>query len=75
MDAYSMREFIQHGENGYLLKGDSSEELALLMESAIKNEAMYYRVKSNREYYVSRYSWNTVVGKMLCVMHKDGYEI
>lgn len=74
-DAYSMSDFIKHGENGYLLRENSPEELAHLMELAIKNDEMYYQVQSNRDYYISQYSWNTVVDKMICVMRKDGYNV
>lgn len=74
-DAFAMRDFVKHGENGYLLKTDSAEELAVLMESAILNDELRKRVISNRERYIEQYSWQSVVKRMLDTMRQDGYDI
>lgn len=74
-DAFSMSDFVNGGENGYLLKSNSSEELAMLMESAILNDELRKRVISNRESYIEQYSWQSVVKRMLDTMKQDGYDI
>lgn len=74
-DAFAMRDFVDCGENGYLLKTNSSEELAALMESAILNDELRKRVISNRERYIEQYSWQSVVKRMLDTMKQDGYDI
>ena len=74
-DAFSMLDFVNGDENGYLLKYDSPEELAMLMESAILNDELRKRVISNREKYIEQYSWKSVAKRMLDVMRQDGYDI
>ena len=74
-NAFAMKDFVQPGENGYLLDSDSKEELAMLMYSAISDVGMRQRVMSRQQQYLEQYSWNTVVGKMLNVMRNDGYEV
>lgn len=74
-DAFAMRDFVKHGENGYLLKTDSDEELAALMESAILNNELRKCVINNREKYIEQYSWQSVVKRMLDTMRQDGYDI
>ena len=74
-DAFSMRDFVNSGENGYLLKSNSAEELAMLMESAILDDELRKRVISDREKYIEQYSWQSVAKRMLDVMRQDGYDI
>lgn len=74
-DAFAMRDFVQPGDNGYLLKTNSAEDLARLMYSAISDEEMRGRVISRREEYVARYSWDAVARRIINVMRDDGYEV
>lgn len=74
-DAFSMRDFIQDGENGYLLKHQSADELASLMEKSILNSAMRQRVINDRRKYIEKYSWKTVAKRIVNVMKEDGYDV
>lgn len=74
-DAFSMKEFVKPGENGYLLKDNSAEELASLMYKAISNFEMRKHVIDRRKEYAKYYSWDTVASRILDVMRKDGYEV
>lgn len=74
-NAFSMKEFVNNGENGYLLETNNVDELASIMEIAILNRDKCNYVIENKEKYLARYSWNSVADKMLSVMRKDGYNI
>ena len=69
-----MPEFIQHGKNGYLLERDDAQELFLLMEKLLLDgQSMAAAVQADREYYLKKYSWDTVADRIIQVMQKDGY--
>lgn len=74
-DAFAMKDFVEHGKNGFLLKSESKEELAELMYGAITNLDMRRYVIENSTRYVKQYSWEAVVNRMLDVMQKDGYKL
>lgn len=74
-DAFAMKDFVQQGENGFLLESNSVEELAKLMYDAITDSNMRNHVIANKEKYLEKYSWQTVVGRIIDVMRNDGYEI
>lgn len=63
-DDYEMRYFIQEGENGYLIKNDDAQELAVLMERAINNLQMQTYVKEHAKDYLAAYSWDQVAQKV-----------
>lgn len=63
-DDYEMSYFIREGENGYLLKNEDAQELAMLMNKAIKNIKMQDFVKEHRKEYLSTYSWDRVAQKV-----------
>lgn len=67
-NAFAMSEFIQDGENGYLLEEDDVEMLADKMEAALKNKEMKQYVVSQREIYLKEYSWEAVVNRIAEVM-------
>lgn len=70
----AMPEFIQHGENGYLLERDDAGELAELMEKLLLHgAAMAESVKAQREYYLNKYAWDTVARRIIDVLKQDGY--
>ena len=70
----AMPEFIQHGKNGYLLQHDDAQELLGLMEKLLlEGRAMAAAVQADREYYLKKYSWDTVADRIIQVLKKDGY--
>lgn len=73
--AFAMKDFVQPGDNGYLLESNSSEELAELMYFAISDAKMRNRVIARRREYAERYSWNAVAQRIINVMKNDGYEV
>jgi len=72
-DAFAMKDFIKSGDNGYLLKSDSAEDLAQLMHSAIEDAGMRNRVCARRKKYAEYYSWDAVARRIINVINKDGY--
>ena len=69
----AMPEFIQHGENGYLLERDDTRELTGLMENLLLNGAEMARaVQEKRAYYLETYAWDTVADRIIRVLQKDG---
>ena len=70
----AMPEFIQHGQNGYLLEQDDVQELQGLMEKLLlEGSFMAAAVQANREYYLKKYAWDTVADRIIQVLKKDGY--
>jgi len=70
----AMPEFIQHGENGFLLQQDDAAELYGLMEKLLLDgDAMANTVRAQREYYLKKYAWDTVADRILSVLQQDGY--
>ena len=65
---FSMKEFIQEGQNGYLIDTDNDQKLADKMELALKNQMMKQYVKSQREWYIHEYSWENVVKRIIPVL-------
>lgn len=74
-NAFAMKDFVQPGDNGYLLESDSSEELAALMYSAISDIKMRNQVIARRREYAEHYSWDAVVQRIIDVMRNNGYEV
>ncbi|MBF9696803.1 glycosyltransferase family 4 protein [Bifidobacterium dentium] len=74
-DAFAMRDFVQPGENGYLLRSNSAEDLAKLMYNSISDLKMRNRIIDMKEEYADRYSWDSVANRMISVMRNDGYEL
>lgn len=74
-NAFSMCDFITHGENGYLLNANSAFELSELMDMAINNEGMRSKVIQDKEKYLLKYSWKTVAEKICKQIENDGYAI
>ena len=70
----AMPEFIQHGKNGYLLERDDAQELFGLMEKLLLDgQSMAAAVQADREYYLKKYTWDTVADRIIQVLKKDGY--
>lgn len=69
-NAFSMKEFIQEGQNGYLIQSDDIQELTDKMELALKNCKMKDYVKSHREQYLQEYSWSKVAERIVTVINR-----
>ncbi len=63
-NAFAMPEFIQHGENGYLIEREDPEELAAAMEAMLNNPQLSQRVAAQREQYIATYSWQAVADRI-----------
>ena len=72
-DAYEMPYFIQNGKTGYLLKNQNADELADLMMKALTNQEMRQEVERKKEFYLTEYSWDTVVDRMVETINSRGY--
>lgn len=72
-DIFSMKDFIQEGHNGYLLKNNNVNELVILMELLIEDKIIKQNVQNDRMKYINKYSWDGVAKKMLEVISRDGY--
>ena len=67
-NAFSMKEFIQEGRNGYLIDNDDVQELADRMEAALGNDEMKQYVRKQKDWYVQEYSWENVVKRIAEIM-------
>lgn len=68
---YAMKEIVRNGEDGYLLEGNSPQELAELMHKALPDEVMKEKVRNNRAYYIEKYAWKTVADRMVEVLEES----
>ncbi len=68
---YSMSDFVQHGNNGFLVQEDSPEELMHCMKKALQSEKMRQDVMADRKKYLKEYSWDTVTDRMIRVFEND----
>lgn len=65
-DCYAMPEFINDGENGYLIRNNDVEQLTDVMERLLLNgNTMADYVQKHREFYVNKYSWDSVTDRIL----------
>lgn len=73
-NCYAMPEFIQDGENGYLIENNDDNELLLAMEKLlIDGKEMAQNVQKQHRHYVETYSWDNVASKIVESMKKCGY--
>lgn len=63
-NAYEMPYLINEGETGYLLKEETPEQLADLMESAITKPELTKNVRARKEEYIVEYSWDKVAERI-----------
>lgn len=68
---YAMAEIIKDGEDGYLIEEDDAEELAGKMNQLLSDEKVIQTVKSKRNEYIKKYSWENVVGEMVKVIGQE----
>lgn len=70
----AMPEFIQHGQNGYLIDRDDAGELADAMcRLLLDGSSMARAVQADKAYYLEKYSWDTVADRIIRVLKNDGY--
>ena len=70
----AMPEFIQENKNGLLIQDDDVDELATAMSKMIaEGPAMAQFVQKKRDYYIDKYSWDSVVNRILHVLQKEGF--
>lgn len=69
--AFSMKDFIEDGVNGYLIDEDNAVELAQMMYNLINDNKIRNNVKANREMYINQYSWDNVAKRMISVLNTD----
>lgn len=70
-NAFAMKEFIQDGENGYLIDDDNANILASKILDLLTNDAIKENVVSKKAYYISEYSWDTVANRIIEVIKND----
>ena len=63
-DCYEMPYFIENGKTGLLLKNDSVEELAGMMQELLTNDTYRNNCGRKKEWYIKEYSWDTVAERM-----------
>lgn len=68
---FAMKEFIQDSVNGYLINDDNEEELALKMYKLLSNNEIKANVLNNQEYYLNKYSWDSVAEKIIDIMNSN----
>ncbi|EOR24552.1 group 1 glycosyl transferase [Clostridium sartagoforme AAU1] len=71
---FEMKEFINHGENGYLIDEDNPEKLAILMKDLLVNETIKKNVIKNRDFYINEYSWDSVANRITSIINNN-YEV
>lgn len=68
---FAMPEFIQDGQNGFLLNDiESANELSVLMEKLYITEKISQYVMEHQGYYCEKYSWDAVAKRMLKVINR-----
>ena len=70
-NAFAMKEFIQDGQNGYLIDDDNANILASKILDLLTNDAIKENVVSKKAYYISEYSWDTVANRLIEVIKND----
>lgn len=68
---FEMPNFIKDGYNGFLIENDDASFLAKRMYELLNNKEIKENVLSNREEYISKYSWNGVADRMLAIINKE----
>lgn len=71
---FEMPYFIQEGKEGYLITIDDPEEYAHLMYMAISNEKMKQYIQGRKEFYIQRYSWDSVAQRVKKVIDGKCFE-
>lgn len=67
-DAYEMPHFIDEGHTGLLLREQTPQALAALMEEVLTTPAYAEQVRQHRSDYLRDYTWDAVVERIIRVM-------
>jgi glycosyltransferase involved in cell wall biosynthesis len=60
-----MAEFIENGKNGILIQNDDAVELRNAMEKMFIESRKFVKfVKANKDYYLNKYSWDSVASRI-----------
>lgn len=70
-NAYEMPYFIEEGKTGLLINEDDSEDLAKKMYILLNDHSFAERVKEKQEFYIKKYSWNSVANNIFNIINKD----
>lgn len=62
---FEMKEFINDGYNGYLIRDDSKEVLAKKMYELLQNDKIKENVLKERSKYIQEYSWDRVAERII----------
>lgn len=68
-DAYAMPELVRHGDTGYLVRGDDTDELAERIVDVLGDEAMRERCRAAATTARLRFTWQRVADDMLAVIN------
>ena len=75
-DCFAMPEFISDGRNGYLINDNDVDQLTDAMEKLLLDgKSISEYVKSQHDFYVNEYSWDSVADRILTVMKNEGFDI
>lgn len=70
----AMPEFIQHGQNGFLIEHDDADELTSAMSRLLLDgHSIACAVQTNKAYYLEKYSWDSVADRIIRILKNDGY--
>lgn len=67
---FEMPYFIEEGKEGALIVDDNPEILAQKMFSVISDKEMAKRIQTNKDYYIAKYSWNSVAERAKNVINE-----
>lgn len=70
-NAFSMKEIITEGKNGYLIDKENPVELADKMHRLLHNEDIKSYVAGHQEAYRKKYSWDTIAKFVLTTIQND----
>lgn len=62
---FEMKEFINDGYNGYLIKDDNKEVLAKKMYELLQNNKIKENIMKERSKYIQEYSWDRVAERII----------
>lgn len=71
-NCWEMPYFIKEGITGELLKSDSHLELAKLIEKVLSDESYARNVKLYHDFYVKKYSWDSVAERISNIIDNAG---
>ncbi|MBE7037964.1 MAG: glycosyltransferase family 4 protein [Ruminococcaceae bacterium] len=75
-NCFAMPEFIQNGENGYLIDKNDPDELMAAMEKLLSGgKALVQNLKKDHMNLLAKYSWDSVADRIIDVLEKQGFAL